>query len=181
MATAFFRMAYAVIVSRGIRSLPMLKCSSERWVCAPQSLSAGTSTSPRLSVSLRMLVILSFLLSAAGSRCKLSADRLPQTVNAGNFRMNANQTTKPLVQFITYFLRPLSDASQLGQELLSQTGIGTRTNLTSTRIGGCRWELKESTGVSNELISSANQHALPNRTPVNCGDSMGPFQTISPR
>src|SRR5215472_15899383 len=29
----------------------MLKCSSERWVCAPHSLSAGTSTTPRLSVS----------------------------------------------------------------------------------------------------------------------------------
>src|SRR6267378_5848286 len=39
----------------------MLKCSSERWVCAPQSLSAATSTSPRLSVSLRMSVILFFL------------------------------------------------------------------------------------------------------------------------
>jgi len=25
----------AVIISRGIRSWPMLKCSSERWVCAP--------------------------------------------------------------------------------------------------------------------------------------------------
>src|SRR5215469_8625935 len=37
-----------------MRSLPMLKCSSERWVCAPQSLSAGTSTTPRLSVSLLM-------------------------------------------------------------------------------------------------------------------------------
>src|SRR3954471_2144221 len=36
-----------------MRSLPMLKCSSERWVCAPHSLSAGTLTSPRLSVSLR--------------------------------------------------------------------------------------------------------------------------------
>src|SRR5271156_5196903 len=35
----------------------MLKCSSERWVCAPQSLSAGTSTSPRLSVSLRILIV----------------------------------------------------------------------------------------------------------------------------
>src|SRR5689334_8055556 len=31
----------------------MLKCSSERWVWAPHSLSAGTLTSPRLSVSLR--------------------------------------------------------------------------------------------------------------------------------
>src|ERR1700720_2263328 len=29
----------------------MLKCSSERWVCAPHSLSVGTSTIPRLSVS----------------------------------------------------------------------------------------------------------------------------------
>src|SRR5215471_16162655 len=35
----------------------MLKCSSERWVCAPHSLSAGTSTTPRLSVSLRISVI----------------------------------------------------------------------------------------------------------------------------
>src|SRR5690349_18080592 len=30
----------------------MLKCSSERWVWAPQSLSPATSTVPRLSVSL---------------------------------------------------------------------------------------------------------------------------------
>ena len=36
-----------------IRSLPILKCSSDRCVCAPRSLSAGTLTSPRLSVSLR--------------------------------------------------------------------------------------------------------------------------------
>src|SRR5260370_32060826 len=58
-------MAYAAIISLGIRSLPILKCSSERWVWAPQSLSAGTFTSPRLSVSLRMSVIL-FFLSPAG-------------------------------------------------------------------------------------------------------------------
>src|SRR5262249_29682814 len=38
-------------------TLPMLECSSARCVCAPPSLSAGTSTPPRLSVSLRMLVI----------------------------------------------------------------------------------------------------------------------------
>src|ERR1700756_3375380 len=55
-AAAFFKVAYAVIISRGIRSCPMLKCSSERWVCAPQSLSAGTSTLPRLSDSTRMSV-----------------------------------------------------------------------------------------------------------------------------
>src|SRR6266436_935199 len=60
-------MAYAAIISRGIRSLPILKCSSERWVWAPQSLSAGTFTSPRLSVSLRMSVIL-FFLSPAGQQ-----------------------------------------------------------------------------------------------------------------
>src|SRR6267378_5435909 len=50
-------MAYALIISRGIRSLPMLKCSSERWVWAPQSLSAGTSTTPRLSVSFLISVM----------------------------------------------------------------------------------------------------------------------------
>src|SRR6516165_4301416 len=48
-----------MIISRGIRSWPMLKCSSERCVCAPHSLSAGTSTTPRLSVSLRTSVIAS--------------------------------------------------------------------------------------------------------------------------
>src|SRR5258708_20984717 len=36
-----------------MRSVPILKCSSEGCVCAPQSLSAGTLTSPRLSVSVR--------------------------------------------------------------------------------------------------------------------------------
>ena len=46
----------------------MLKCSSERWVCAPHSLSAGTSTSPRLSVSLLMAIIGSLLaLSVVGA------------------------------------------------------------------------------------------------------------------
>src|SRR5271168_4447397 len=40
-----------------MRSWPMLKCSSERCVCAPHSLSAGTSTTPILSVSLRTSVI----------------------------------------------------------------------------------------------------------------------------
>ena len=46
VAAAFFSMAYAVIISRGIRSWPMLKCSSERCVCAPQSLSAGPRPRP---------------------------------------------------------------------------------------------------------------------------------------
>src|SRR6266550_4336198 len=32
----------------------ILKCSSERWVCAPHSLLSGTSTTPRLSVSFLM-------------------------------------------------------------------------------------------------------------------------------
>src|SRR5215467_1243880 len=39
----------------------MLKCSSERCVWAPQSLSAGTSTTPRLSVSFRVAVMSSLL------------------------------------------------------------------------------------------------------------------------
>src|SRR5260370_22614941 len=44
-------------ISRGIRSLPMLKCSSERWVWAPQSRSAGTLTSPSESFSILMSVL----------------------------------------------------------------------------------------------------------------------------
>src|SRR5262245_54432678 len=40
-----------------MRSLPMLKCCRLRWVCAPQYLFAGTSTSPRLSNSRRIPVV----------------------------------------------------------------------------------------------------------------------------
>src|ERR1700757_4069807 len=42
----------------------MLKYSSERWVCAAQSLSLGTPTSPRLSVSLRMPITDTLLIAA---------------------------------------------------------------------------------------------------------------------
>src|ERR1700688_2970095 len=35
----------------------MLKCCSDRWVCGPHSLSAETSTAPRLSNSVRTSVI----------------------------------------------------------------------------------------------------------------------------
>src|SRR5271156_5060003 len=40
-----------------MRSVPMVKCSSERWVCAPHSLSAGTGTSPRESCSILISVL----------------------------------------------------------------------------------------------------------------------------
>ena len=46
--------ASARISGRGRRSPPILKFSSERWVCAPQYRSAGTSTSPMLSRSMRV-------------------------------------------------------------------------------------------------------------------------------
>src|SRR5271167_2337494 len=35
VGAALFSVAYAVIISSGIRCCPMLRCSSERWVCAP--------------------------------------------------------------------------------------------------------------------------------------------------
>ncbi|CCK02452.1 Binding-protein-dependent transport systems inner membrane component [Cronobacter sakazakii 701] len=45
--------ASAAISAVGIFSVEMRKCSSERCVCAPQSLSAGTSIAPMESFSLR--------------------------------------------------------------------------------------------------------------------------------
>src|SRR6202007_1889344 len=66
-----------------MRSRPMLKCSSERWVCAPHSLSAGTSTTPRLSVSCRVPDIAassfnarSHLVAIGRRRCKDRSVRL---------------------------------------------------------------------------------------------------------
>ncbi len=56
-AQAFLRMPNARINSRGKRSSPILKCSSERWVCAPQYRSAGTSTLPMVSDSVRVFVL----------------------------------------------------------------------------------------------------------------------------
>ena len=55
-ADARLTLARAWISSIGIRSSPILKFSSERWVCAPQSRSAGTSIPPMVSVSTRILV-----------------------------------------------------------------------------------------------------------------------------
>src|SRR6476469_7431852 len=44
----------------------MLKCSRDRWVCAPQYLSAGTSISPIESLSMRASVFSSCRSLASG-------------------------------------------------------------------------------------------------------------------
>ena len=53
-----FTWARAWISGNGMRSVPILKFSSERWVCAPQRRSAGTFTSPMVSVSIRVLAVI---------------------------------------------------------------------------------------------------------------------------
>ena len=49
--------ASARISSRGMRSLEMSKCCSERCVCAPHRRSAGTSMWPKVSFSMRCSVM----------------------------------------------------------------------------------------------------------------------------
>jgi hypothetical protein len=44
-------------IAMGCFSHPIGKFKIERWVCAPQYLSAGTSNGPKLSVSVRVAVI----------------------------------------------------------------------------------------------------------------------------
>src|SRR5688572_29272590 len=46
--------ASASMTSRGMRSPEMRKCSSERWVCAPQRCRSGTSIGPKVSFSIRV-------------------------------------------------------------------------------------------------------------------------------
>ena len=53
-AAARFTCASAVISAGGIFSLLIRKFCSERCVCAPQSLSAGTSIGPKVSFSMRL-------------------------------------------------------------------------------------------------------------------------------
>jgi len=50
--------ASARISGSGMRSSPMRKFSSERCVCAPQYLSAGTSIGPNVSVSMRVFAMI---------------------------------------------------------------------------------------------------------------------------
>jgi hypothetical protein len=54
-------MPNARIKGLGRRSLPILKCCNDRWVCAPQYLLAGTSIAPKESVSKRKLRDSSFI------------------------------------------------------------------------------------------------------------------------
>src|SRR5512132_766472 len=53
-AALFFNRPKAHTISTGIRSSPIEKWRSDRSVCAPQYLSAGTSISPKLSDSMRV-------------------------------------------------------------------------------------------------------------------------------
>src|SRR5690349_6559062 len=47
----------ALMIGLGCFSQPILKFCSERWVWAPQYLSAGTSIGPKVSVSVRVALI----------------------------------------------------------------------------------------------------------------------------
>ncbi len=57
-AAASFMIPMALITGSGIRSSPMEKCSRDRAVWAPQYRSAGTSTGPMLSVSVRVSLVM---------------------------------------------------------------------------------------------------------------------------
>src|SRR5262249_7678759 len=75
--------------------MPMLKCSSERWVCAPHSLSAGTSTTPRLSLSFRVSAMGSLLDSILKSG-RIRVNRFSRTVRASRLRSTGCSDAAPL-------------------------------------------------------------------------------------
>ncbi len=56
-AQAFLITPSARMIGTGWRSQPIGKLMIDRWVCAPQYLSAGTSNGPKLSVSVRVSVM----------------------------------------------------------------------------------------------------------------------------
>ena len=57
-AQAFLMTPSARMIAAGCFSQPIGKFMIERWVCAPQYLSAGTSSGPKLSVSVRVAVMM---------------------------------------------------------------------------------------------------------------------------
>src|SRR5258708_814215 len=85
----------------------MLKCSSDRCVCAPHSLLLGTSTSPRLSVSLRTPITFTLLMALIGfSPFSLPSRRtLVMTICASN---------RQLIPFLTVPLleNPIANVGQ---------------------------------------------------------------------
>ena len=60
-AQAFLITPSARTMAMGCFSQPIGKLIIERWVCAPQYLSEGTSHGPKLSVSVRVFVIWALL------------------------------------------------------------------------------------------------------------------------
>src|SRR4051794_36430512 len=58
-AAARFTRPSARMSGSGMRSSPMRKFCNERWVCAPQYFSAGTSIGPNVSVSVRVFAMIS--------------------------------------------------------------------------------------------------------------------------
>ncbi|MNC34655.1 hypothetical protein D3C75_830980 [compost metagenome] len=59
LAQADLMRARAWMISMGWRSPEILKCCRERWVWAPHSRAAGTSISPKLSCSIRTVMVAS--------------------------------------------------------------------------------------------------------------------------
>src|ERR1700686_3783572 len=83
----------------------MLKCSSDRCVCAPHSLLLGTSTSPRLSVSLRTPIIFTLLIALITFSFVSTHNFLAQLCRSfvvidrdriGNFPLKSNNLLPPL-------------------------------------------------------------------------------------
>src|SRR5262245_22109796 len=61
----------------GMRSPPILKFWNERWVCAPHSLSAGTSIGPKESLSLRVVFCLAMEIPVGGWNGEVLAGNRP--------------------------------------------------------------------------------------------------------
>ncbi len=79
-AQAFLMTPSARTMATGCFSQPIGKLMIERWVCAPQYLSAGTSSGPKLSVSVRVAVMV------ASSRCGQGGDRRGGMGNQSAYR-----------------------------------------------------------------------------------------------
>mmetsp|Transcript_1228 Transcript_1228/g.2849 ORF Transcript_1228/g.2849 Transcript_1228/m.2849 type:complete len:259 (+) Transcript_1228:1126-1902(+) len=103
VAAACLTMASARSMARGIFSPPILKFCSDRWVCAPQYLSAGTLTTPMVSLSSLQPAEEAAVSVAAPCKCAPCGTTRPACdTPSGGFMSSSRREPTPAVAAVSW-------------------------------------------------------------------------------
>src|SRR5260370_31325790 len=98
------------MISIGVRAWPMRKFCRERWVCAPQYRSAGTSMGPKLSVSMRVALDRDLVVDRAMNNVRYNGRFFSERAHAGSIAPAVRSFYMNCADFLRadYFLRKRS-------------------------------------------------------------------------